>query len=76
MLGHDSRLLICETVLEDDRPAVRSILRDINMLIIAGKERSVNQWKDLLRSEGFEIEKFHGLHERMYAVIEARLKEN
>ena len=75
MRGHDSRLLICETVLEDDKLSPTNVMRDINMLAIGGKERSVKQWEELLRSENFGIEKFHGLDGKMSAVIEARLKE-
>ncbi|KAF2228601.1 S-adenosyl-L-methionine-dependent methyltransferase [Viridothelium virens] len=76
MRGHDSRLLLCETVLQDEQPIARDALRDINMLVIAGKERSVKQWDDLLQSEHFVIEKIHGLDGRMSAIIEARLKED
>ncbi|KAL9093042.1 MAG: hypothetical protein Q9165_004180 [Trypethelium subeluteriae] len=76
MRGHDSRLLVCETVLRDEQPNARDALRDINMLVIAGKERSVKQWDDLLQSENFVIETIHGLDGRMSAIIEARLKEN
>ena len=77
MRGYDSCLLICEAVLDDSRPSKMDAFRDINMLSICGKERSIEQWEQLLGGENFVIEKIHGLGKtKMSCIIEARLKED
>ncbi|KAI9693283.1 MAG: hypothetical protein M1822_005279 [Bathelium mastoideum] len=74
MNGHDSRLLICEAVIDDNNPAERHVLQDINMLLLSGKERSMKQWEDLLAKEGFDVVKYYGVDGRTHSIIEAKLK--
>ncbi|KAJ5033398.1 uncharacterized protein L3040_008515 [Drepanopeziza brunnea f. sp. 'multigermtubi'] len=70
-----SRLLICELVLPDRNPSVSQVLRDINMLVIAGKERSKSQWNKLLGEAGYEIMEFYGSVSAYSGIIEARLRQ-
>jgi hypothetical protein len=65
-----SRLLICDLVLPDHNPDAGKVMRDINMLLIAGKERSISQWNSLLGQEGFKILKVHGLGNVNSSIIE------
>lgn len=55
-----SRVLICDLVIKDQNPDPGQLLRDINMLLIGGKERSLKQWEELLGPEGFRIVQVHG----------------
>lgn len=60
MKGHDSRLLLSELVLGDSGGSPQKMLRDINMMQLAGKERSEKQWHALLDSAGFRIINIYG----------------
>jgi hypothetical protein len=62
-------------VLDDEKLVARNTLRDINMMVIGGKERSMRQWEELLQTEDFVVEKYYGLDGRMNSIIEARLKK-
>ena len=73
MAAH-SRLIICDVVVQDARPQPRKVMRDMNMLLVGGLERSQRQWNDLLDKGGFVVEKFHGLQNSDNSIIEARLK--
>lgn len=68
-----SRLLICEVVIPDTNPHTRKVLRDMNMLLVGGMERSETQWQVLLAGEGFRIEKIYGLQNANNSIIEAML---
>jgi len=70
-----SRLLICDLVLPDHNPDAGKVLRDINMLLIAGKERSLAQWHHLLGQGGFKILKVHGMENVNSSIIEAVLDD-
>lgn len=56
------KLLITDLVLPDHSPPPGLVLRDINMLVIGGKERSLSQWEKLLGDGGFKIIGVHGQH--------------
>ncbi|KUJ11679.1 S-adenosyl-L-methionine-dependent methyltransferase [Mollisia scopiformis] len=49
------KLLITDLVLADHSPPAGLVLRDINMLVIGGKERSRSQWESLMNEAGFKI---------------------
>lgn len=68
-----SKLLICDVVVQDHRPQPRKVLRDINMLLVGGMERSQRQWVDLLKAGGFRVHAFHGLQNSDNSIIEACL---
>ena len=69
-----SKLLICDVVVPDSAPPPRKVLRDMNMFLVGGMERSESQWRDLLESEGFLIDQIHGLQNSNNSMIEARLQ--
>ncbi|KAL4890600.1 O-methyltransferase-domain-containing protein [Aspergillus ambiguus] len=75
MRGYNSKLLICDVVISDTRPDAQKVLYDINMIFLAGKERSVKQWERLLRGGGFRIERIVGLENPGTSIIEAVLIE-
>ncbi|PVH79811.1 S-adenosyl-L-methionine-dependent methyltransferase [Cadophora sp. DSE1049] len=70
-----SRLLLCELVLPDRNPTIGHVLRDMNMLVIAGKERNKLQWQKLLGMAGFKILGYYGLESPNSSIIEAVLDE-
>lgn len=72
-MSEHSKLLICDVVVQDHRPQSRKILRDMNMLLVGGMERSQQEWTELLERGGFRVESFHGLHNSDNSIIEARL---
>jgi len=76
MKGHpSSRLLISDLVLPDSNPSPSTVLRDMNMLCIGGKERNVAQWEKLLGDGGFKIVEIYGLGNSHASIIEAVLEE-
>lgn len=73
MRGYDSRLLICDLVVgEMASMQPRKALRDVNMMIMAGRERTVADWEKLLQEEGFKVVKIWGENNPGNSVIEAR----
>jgi hypothetical protein len=70
-----SKLLICEIVLKDQYPEPMSVMRDINMLLIGGRERNLFQWNALLTKAGFKVLKVHGVGGENSSIIEAVLNE-
>jgi hypothetical protein len=68
-----SRLLICDLILPDRNPPPGKVLRDLNILLVAGKERSLAQWTSLLEKGGFKILNSFGLEDPMFGIIEATL---
>lgn len=75
MRGHNhSKLLIIDNVLPDRNPSPQQCLMDMNMMTLAGKERSEKQWHILLKQAGFEILKIYEGKANM-RLIEAALKE-
>ena len=74
MRGYNSRLLICDRVLShlaSTQP--HKALKDINIMMMAGKERTANEWETLLSAEGFRIEQIWGIDNPGNSMIEARL---
>ena len=76
MRGHPhSRLLISELVIPDHNPDAAKVLRDMTMLVISGKERSLTQWHGLLGQAGFKILRVCGMDHANASIIEAVLDE-
>lgn len=69
-----SRMLISDYVLPNRNPNPEMCFMDLNMMTIAGKERSEMQWRALLDQAGFVILKVHECEAEM-KVIETALKE-
>lgn len=72
-MGPISKLLVCDVVVQDRRPPPRKVLRDMNMLLVGGMERSQQQWTYLLETAGFRVASFHGLQNSDNSIIEAHL---
>jgi hypothetical protein len=68
-----STLLLTELVLPDMECDKWEALRDLNMMALAGMERSRAQWEDLLGDSGFIIKEIHRAESGSLAVIEAVL---
>lgn len=51
----NSRLVIMDTVLPSIGATAYATLLDINMMTIAGIERTDRQWRELLEAEGLKI---------------------
>jgi len=75
MRGHpNSRLLICDLVIPDQNPDAGQLLRDMNMLLIGGKERSITQWRTLLGEVHFQINQIYGSEKPDSSIIEVVYK--
>jgi hypothetical protein len=70
-----SKLLICDLILADQYPERARVIRDMNMMVLGGKERSLGQWHDLLGKAGFKILKVYGVGDVNSSIIEAVLDE-
>lgn len=66
-----SRLFICDRVFYDEKADTISLLQDMNMMVIGGKERSLKQWEQLLGSEGYAIVKVWGSDSAHAQILEA-----
>ena len=67
-----SKLLISETVLPDQNCPLAMAGLDWGMMYLhSGLERSEQQWRDLLASEGLRVVKFHREEKGDSSVIEA-----
>jgi hypothetical protein len=76
MRGHTtSRLLISELVIPDRNPDPAKVLRDMTMLVISGKERSLAHWHALLGQAGFKILQVYGMDHENASIIEAVLDD-
>jgi hypothetical protein len=71
----NSRLLISELVIPDRNPDSARVLRDMTMLVIGGKERSLMQWHSLLIQAGFKILQVYGMDHANASIIEAVVDE-
>jgi len=75
------RLLVIEFVLPDvisqPDPALQGrLLSDINMMAVTGgRERSAAEWKTLLATSGFAVERIIPVTEMNMSIIEARLQQ-
>lgn len=69
----DSKLLIMEYVLEEDKPLnIHDAFLDIQMLaMVDGKERTKTQWNNILEASGFKINSIHSLKGAKISIIEA-----
>lgn len=75
MRGYKSKMLIVELVLPDFQPDAQKVLYDINMMLVAGRERSLKEWRALLEGSGFRIERIVGQESPARSVIEVDLDE-
>jgi hypothetical protein len=70
----NSRLLIAEIVLPTTEVDVEGAWMDLTMMTFTGRERTEEQWVELLTAAGLKLEKTYGLAGTHYGVVEAYLK--
>lgn len=70
-MAPDSRILIVENVL-GDLPSPVSIGNDILMMLLGGKERTLEEFKSIMGEAGLEVEKLWRFKGTDYAIIEGR----
>lgn len=56
MRGYNLKLLICDIFLTDTQPDTQKVVDDINILFMAGKERSVKRGHAPMKGTKFWIE--------------------
>lgn len=67
-----SKILINDWILPDVGAPVFPALQDIQMMaMLSGMERTETQWRELLKSVGLKVVKFHKVHEESEGLIEA-----
>jgi hypothetical protein len=71
MNPNQSRLLVCELVIDDENPNRAHVLRDINIMTIGGKKRTVADWTNLLHQAHYDILNIHGIDGPGASIIEA-----
>jgi hypothetical protein len=70
----NSRLLIAEIVLPTTEVDVEGAWMDLTMMTFTGRERTEEQWVELLTAAGLKLEKTYDLAGTHYGVVEAYLK--
>ncbi|PMD29394.1 o-methyltransferas-like protein [Hyaloscypha variabilis F] len=70
----NSRLLIAEIVLPTTEVDVEGAWMDLTMMTFTGRERTEEQWVELLTAAGLKLEKTYGLAGTHHGVVEAYLK--
>lgn len=74
-----SRILICDQIMDELNPSVASMLYDIDMMsLFGGKERSLGQWEDLLMQADprLYIRRVWKNAATLTVIIEVRLKNS
>lgn len=74
MRGHDSRLLICDTIIPDRDSSLLETGRDLKAIKLSGMERTVSDFRQILDAAGFSLVRTYALESPMQNVIEAVLK--
>jgi hypothetical protein len=74
-MSKDSKILIVETVVPNERAPLWAGLLDINMMSMGGIERSERMWVDLLESAGLKVNKVWKAKAGLFGVVEAVLKD-
>lgn len=72
-MARASRLLIAESVLPATKVDVEGAWMDFTMMTFTGRERTEQQWADLLKDAGLRLEKTYGMPGTHYGVVEAYL---
>jgi hypothetical protein len=74
MVPNISRLVIAETVIPPTGADIEAGWMDLSMIVLSGKERTEQQWIDLLEMSGLKLEMVHRGLGTNYAAIEAVLQ--
>ncbi|KAE8340586.1 hypothetical protein BDV24DRAFT_151934 [Aspergillus arachidicola] len=57
MNPHESRILICDQIMEETNPSTAAVLYDIDMMCLyGGKERTLSEWEALLKAADHRLE--------------------
>jgi O-methyltransferase domain len=70
----ESRLLIAECVLPERGVNVEGSWLDIIMLTFGGRERTEEQWRQIVDAAGLHLEKIYSMPGTHYGVVEAYLR--
>ncbi|PMD32529.1 o-methyltransferas-like protein [Hyaloscypha variabilis F] len=70
----ESRLLIAECVLPEQRVNVDASWLDLIMMTFGGRERTEEQWRQIVDAAGLRLEKTYSMSGTHYGVVEAYLK--
>ncbi len=69
-----SRLLIAECVLPPTGVNVEGAWMDLIMMTFGGRERTEEQWKEIVTGAGLRLEEVYDMAGTHYGVVEAYLK--
>lgn len=73
-MGSDSKILIAENIMSDDNGTVFSTVSDMIMLCIGGKERTEQDFRQVLDRAGLKIDGLHRASGLEFGIVEASLK--
>ncbi|KAI0547170.1 S-adenosyl-L-methionine-dependent methyltransferase [Xylaria curta] len=74
VMGPDSKVLIAENILSDDKGTAFSTVSDMIMLCIGGKERTERNFREVLDQAGLAIDGIHRAPGLEFGIVEASLK--
>jgi len=74
VMASDSKVLIAENILFDDNGTAFSIVSDMIMLCIGGKERTEKGFRDVLDQAGLKVDGIHRAPGLEFGIVEASLK--
>ncbi|KAI0860628.1 S-adenosyl-L-methionine-dependent methyltransferase [Xylaria cubensis] len=74
VMGPDSKVLIAENILSDDKSTAFSTVSDMIMLCIGGKERTEQNFREVLDEAGLAIDGIHRAPGLEFGIVEASLK--
>lgn len=66
-MASDSKVLISEMVMSNP-PDPLAAMNDFGMLEIGGKERTADDWAELVARAGLKVEGIHGLDKKMQVI--------
>jgi demethylsterigmatocystin 6-O-methyltransferase len=74
-MGPDSRILIDDVVMPGTGANWQATMADLSMMILAGRERSLNQYENLAKSAELRVEMVHSYAASTYTAIVVLVKE-
>ncbi|KXG50021.1 O-methyltransferase, family 2 [Penicillium griseofulvum] len=74
VMATDSKVLIAENILFDDNGTAFSTVSDMIMLCIGGKERTEQNFREVLDKAGLRVDSIHRAPGLEYGIVEASLK--
>ncbi|PIG81402.1 O-methyltransferase family protein [Aspergillus arachidicola] len=77
MNPHESRILICDQIMEETNPSTAAVLYDIDMMCLyGGKERTLSEWEALLKAadQRLEIKNVFRSPNQVSGILEVQLR--